>query len=48
MTIVPGPLVSAVPADAVPRKYLFAADIRERNARAGRAGFQPPAESAPP
>src|ERR1700681_4004625 len=36
MTIVPGPLASA-PADGMPRKYNFAADILERNLRAGRA-----------
>jgi benzoate-CoA ligase family protein len=37
MTIVPGPLASAAPADGVPREYNFAADILERNLRAGRA-----------
>jgi benzoate-CoA ligase family protein len=36
MTIVPGPLASAAPADGVPREYNFAADILERNLRAGR------------
>jgi hypothetical protein len=35
MTIVPGPLASA--ADGVPREYNFAANIPERNLRAGRA-----------
>jgi hypothetical protein len=37
MTIVPGPLASAAPADGAPREYNFAADILERNLRAGRA-----------
>jgi benzoate-CoA ligase family protein len=37
MTIVPGHLGSAAPADWVPRRYNFAADILERNLRAGRA-----------
>jgi hypothetical protein len=37
MTIVLGPLASAAPADWVPREYNFAADILERNLRAGRA-----------
>jgi benzoate-CoA ligase family protein len=37
MTIVPGPLASAAPADRGPREYNFAADILERNLRAGRA-----------
>jgi benzoate-CoA ligase len=36
MTIVPGPLASAAPADGAPREYNFAADILERNLRAGR------------
>jgi benzoate-CoA ligase family protein len=37
MTIVPGPLASAAPADWGPREYNFAADILDRNLRAGRA-----------
>src|SRR5258708_30421403 len=37
MTIVPGAPPSAAPADRVPREYNFAADILERNLRAGRA-----------
>ena len=37
MTIVPGPLASAAPADGVPPEYNFAADMLERNLRAGRA-----------
>jgi len=41
MTIVPGPLASAAPADGVPREYNFAADILERNLRAGRAQRPP-------
>src|SRR5258708_28869993 len=36
MTIVPGLLASA-PADLMPRRYNFAADVLERNLRAGRA-----------
>src|SRR6202049_1844086 len=37
MTIVPGPLASAAPAARGPREYNFAADVLERNLRAGRA-----------
>ena len=37
MTIDPGPLASAASADRGPREYNFAADILERNLRAGRA-----------
>ena len=37
MTIVPGLLAPAAPADRGPREYNFAADILERNLRAGRA-----------
>src|SRR3978361_2258941 len=36
-TTVPGPLASAAPADGVPPEYNFAADMLERNLRAGRA-----------
>jgi benzoate-CoA ligase len=36
MTTAPGSLASAVPADGVPREYNFAADVLERNLRAGR------------
>lgn len=45
MTIVPGPLASAAPADGVPREYNSAADILERNlgpARAHRAAYVDP------
>jgi benzoate-CoA ligase family protein len=38
MTIVPGRRGPAAAADTVPRNYNFAADILERNLRAGRAG----------
>ena len=37
MTIVPGGLAPAAPPDPVPQHYNFAADILERNLRAGRA-----------
>jgi len=37
MTIVPGPLTSAVPADGMPRTYNFAADVLARNLRPDRA-----------
>jgi benzoate-CoA ligase family protein len=37
MTVVPGDLTPALPAEAVPREYNFAADILARNLRAGRA-----------
>jgi benzoate-CoA ligase len=37
MTIVPGPLGPAVSAELMPRRYNFAADVLERNLRAGRA-----------
>src|ERR1700726_1818591 len=37
MTIVPGPLGLAVSAELMPRRYNFAADVLERNLRAGRA-----------
>jgi benzoate-CoA ligase family protein len=37
MTVGPGPLASAAPAGGGPRLYNFAADILERNLRAGRA-----------
>jgi benzoate-CoA ligase len=37
MTTGPGPLASAAPADGVSREYNFAADVLERNLRAGRA-----------
>jgi benzoate-CoA ligase len=36
MTIVPGPLASAAPADGVPPEYNFAADMLGRNLRSGR------------
>jgi benzoate-CoA ligase family protein len=37
MSIIPGPLAPAAPADRMPRAYNFAADILQRNLRAGRA-----------
>jgi benzoate-CoA ligase len=37
MTIAPGPLTPAAPAEAIPRDYNFAADILARNLAAGRA-----------
>jgi len=41
MTIVPGPLASAAPPTGLPREYNFAADVLERNLRAGRATRRP-------
>jgi benzoate-CoA ligase len=37
MTVAPGNVTAAVPADTVPRDYNFAADLLERNLAAGRA-----------
>jgi benzoate-CoA ligase family protein len=37
MTLAPGPITPAAPADTIPRAYNFAADILKRNLAAGRA-----------